>query len=65
MYEKEMRCPHCGKCIGVFNASDSENSIAKVVKSKPRIKSGQKETAMETKCPRCKEIIYVHMGFKD
>lgn len=65
MFENKMRCPHCGKCIGVFNSSDEKNSIAKVVKSKPIIEIGQKENAIETKCPRCKEIIYIHIGFKD
>ena len=61
--KKEMRCPHCGKCIGVFTSSD-EDSIAKV-ESKPIKKIGLKERYLESKCPRCKKLIYIHMDFED
>jgi len=64
MIENKMRCPHCGRCIGVFVASDGKNSTAKVFKSKPT-QIGLKQHIFETQCPRCKEIISVIMGFEN
>ncbi len=64
MFEKNIRCPSCDKCIGVFNSSDAENSIAKVSLSKPN-QIGYKASTMETKCPRCKKIFYITLGFKN
>lgn len=62
--KKDMRCPHCGKRIGVFISSD-EDSTAKVIKSNPNKEIGLKEKYVESKCPRCKEMIYIYMGFED
>ena len=63
MNQDKMRCPCCNKCIGVFVASDSKNSMAKVL-SKPIDAIGKKEHIFETICPRCKEKIFVSMSFK-
>lgn len=64
MKQHKMRCPSCKRCIGIFVASDGDNSIAKVL-PKPMQTIGQKEHIFETVCPRCKEKIHVLMGFKN
>ena len=34
--EKKLRCPFCGKCIGICKGTDMENSISETLKSAPR-----------------------------
>lgn len=63
MFEDKTQCPFCAKCIGVFNSS--ENSEAIILKEKPIEKLGKKQKYFETKCPRCKKLLYIQIGFKD
>lgn len=66
MFESKMRCPCCGKCIGVFKSTETEeNSITKVVESITNDEIKFKHKYVETKCPRCKKIINIYMGFKN
>ncbi len=62
--EQKMKCPHCGRCIGFVQSTDDENSVFSIIKNKPKI-IGKKERTFHSTCPRCKEEIYVLMGFKN
>jgi len=66
MFENKMRSPHCGKCNGIFKFTETgENSTTQVVKSIPINEIKSKHKYVETKCPRCKKLIYIYMGFKN
>lgn len=63
--EQRMKCPHCGRCIGFVQSTDDEkNTIFSITKNKPKI-VGKKERIFHCTCQRCKEEVYVLMGFKN
>ena len=62
--EQKMKCPYCGRCIGFVQATDDENSVFSITKSEPKI-VGKKQRTFHCTCQRCKEEIYILMGFKN
>lgn len=66
--EQKMICPHenCKRCIGYFNlhSTDIENSYYKILTNEP-IKLKKKERYFHFTCKRCKNEIYILLGFKN
>lgn len=62
--EQRMKCPHCGRCIGFVQSTDVENSVFSITKNKPNI-IGKKERIFHCTCQRCKEEVYILIGFKN
>ena len=62
--ESKMRCPHCGRCVGVLQSTDVENSVFEISVDKPKLRS-KKEKLFHCTCQRCKKEIYILMGFKN
>lgn len=62
MFKEEPRCPCCKRLIGI--AQSNEETIAKVSLVAPKIKS-TKRGIFESRCPKCKNIIYILMMFID
>lgn len=61
--EQKMTCPHCGRCIGFFQSTDVENSSFSITKNKPN-NVGTKERFLHYTCKRCKEEVYILLGWK-
>ena len=47
--ETKIKCPDCGRCIGFINSTDKPNN----------------EHIFHTTCPRCKNEVYLIIGFKN
>ncbi len=62
--ETKIKCPDCGRCIGFINSTDKLNSILKVVLKIP-INIEKNEHIFHTTCPRCKNEVYLIIGFKN
>lgn len=60
--EQKMKCPHCGRCMGFVQSTDDENSVFSITKNKPKI-VGNKQRTFHCTCQRCKEEVYILMGF--
>lgn len=55
-------CPHCGRCIGYVTSSDDSNAC-RVLVDKPK-KLRKTEMMHEMLCTRCKEPLYIVMGYE-
>ena len=66
MLEIKLKCPHenCGRCLGVFQTNDDKNSFCKLF-TKPPKQTQSKENIFHSTCKRCKQEIYILMGFKN
>ena len=62
--EIKLKCPHkdCGRCLGIFQTTDDENSFCKTFINPPKF-IGKKQNIFHSTCKRCKREIYILMGF--
>ena len=62
--EQKIKCQHCGRCIGFVQSTDKENGIFEVSVEEPK-QHTKKEHIFHCTCQRCKNEIYILMGFKN
>lgn len=64
--EYKLKCPHknCGRCLGMFQTTDEQGSVCNVYATPPK-KIGKKQHIFHCTCQRCKQEVYVLMGFTD
>lgn len=63
MFDEELQCPYCQKCLGKSYGSD-KTCYSKVLKSPPKSQEA-KERSFQTKCHRCSKLVYIVLGFRD
>ena len=59
----KLYCPHCGRCLGQCLSSSSASRCKVLVSPPNKIKS--KYFIHNMKCFKCKNEIYILMGFDD
>lgn len=64
MFDSNMLCPHCKKCIGKANSSNDENCNFKIMKSPPKSDKAKVKT-IQSKCHSCGKLVYIILGFVD
>ena len=62
MFDEELQCPYCQKCLGKSYGSD-KTCYSKVLKSAPKSEKA-KEKTFQTKC-KCGKLVYIVLGFND
>ena len=60
--EQKMKCPHCGRCLGVCTITNVNESSCTIT-AKPPKQQSNKEHIFHSTCQRCKNEIYVVMKF--
>lgn len=61
--KQKIFCPHCGRCLGECDISDSSGSC-RLLKKQP-LEISKKSFIHDMKCVKCKEQVYILMEFKD